>query len=266
MIIVGVCVSGTGERFRTVCEPALLQALAPEDRVLALSGDTRGIPDVYNTVLETARTEPDCAGVVLLHDDVRIVDWSFRAKVLAALAEPQVGVIGVVGGRGLVDARWWNARETAGRVFESRYLQDLGAPRADVDVVDGLFLALTPSAFRQVTVDADLPQFHGYDVDICLQARDLGLRVVVRQIELLHLTKGGFGDESAYAQANAHLLARHPAWLTPLTPVEHGRTGLARGRREARRVARGIRRRARAQCTASRRRARAPRPRRLRWP
>ena len=243
MIIVGVCVSGTGERFRTGCEPALRRVLAPEDRVLAHSGDARGIPAVYNTVLAAARDEPGCEGVVFLHDDVEIVDRSFRAKVLAALAEPQAGVVGVVGGRGLVDARWWHARETAGRVFESRYLQDLGAPRADVDVVDGLFLALTPAAFGHITVDEDLPLFHGYDVDMCLQARDLGLRVAVRQIELLHRTKGGFGDERAYAQANARLLARHTEWFTPLTPIEQGRAGLTRGRHEARRVARGAWRR-----------------------
>ncbi len=243
MMIVGVCVSGTGERFRSVCEPALLQALTPEDRVLPLGGDTRGIPDVYNAVLEAARGEPDCAGVVFLHDDVEIVDRSFRAKVLAALAEPSVGVVGVVGGCGLVDARWWNARQTAGRVFESRYLQDLGVPWADVDVVDGLFLALTPAAFRHITIDSALPLFHGYDVDICLQARDLGLRVTVRQIDLLHRTKGGFGDERAYAQANARLLARHTEWFTPLTATERGRAGLTRGRHEARRVARGLRRR-----------------------
>jgi SAM-dependent methyltransferase/GT2 family glycosyltransferase len=243
VIIVGVCVSGTGERFRTGCEPALRRVLAPEDRVLAHPGDNRGIPAVYNTVLKTARTELDCAGVVFLHDDVEIVDPSFRAKVLAALAEPQAGVVGVVGGRGLVDARWWNARETAGRVFESRYLQDLGAPRADVDVVDGLFLALTPAVFGHITVDEDLPLFHGYDVDICLQARDLGLRVAVRQIELLHRTKGGFGDERAYAQANARLLARHTEWFTPLTPIEQGRAGLTRSRHEARRITRGLRRR-----------------------
>jgi len=67
---------------------------------------------------------------------------------------------------------------TAGRVFESRHLQDLGVPHADVDVVDGLFLALAPPAFERLSVDEGLAFFHGYDIDLCLQARQSGLRVV----------------------------------------------------------------------------------------
>lgn len=240
MIIAGVCFGGDGRRFRHVVGPSLKRALADGDRVVALAGDGRGIPAIYNEVFQIGRSREDCEGIVLLHDDVQLLDPDFRAKVIASLSEPNVGVVGVVGGRGLIDAQWWNARETAGRVFESRHLQDLGAPRAEVD---GLFLALSPTAFRQITVDVGLPLFHGYDVDICLQARDLGLRVVVRQIELMHRTKGGFGDERAYAQANARLLARHSEWFTPLTPIERGRAGLIRGRHEARRVARGVRRR-----------------------
>ncbi len=222
---------------------------------MVLPGDGQGIPRVYNAILAAARSERDCEGVVLLHDDVEIIDPDFRAKTLAALREPEVGVVGVVGGRGLVDAQWWTARVTAGRVFESRHLQDLGVPHADVDVVDGLFLALAPPAFERLSVDEGLAFFHGYDIDLCLQARESGLRVVVRQIDLLHRTKGGFGDEIAFAQANDRLMDRHPQWFTALTPAERARPLLGVGRRKARSVAGRLLRYAAAAVRGARRRS-----------
>jgi SAM-dependent methyltransferase/GT2 family glycosyltransferase len=238
MIIVGVCVRGSGEQFEAKAGPALRRVLGPEDRLVTRSGDGMGIAVVYNEVIAQARSELACEGVVLLHDDVEVLDPDFRAKTLAALREPYVGVVGVVGGRGLVDAKWWNARVTAGRVFESRHLQDLGPAHADVDVVDGLFLALAPAAVARLNVDDGLPLFHGYDVDLCLQARDLGLRVVVRQIDLLHRTKGGFGDKAAFAQANDRVMERHAAWFTALSLAERARPLVRAGQRNARSGAR----------------------------
>src|SRR5207245_8809890 len=113
--------------------------------------------------------------------------------------EEGVGVVGAIGGGDLRSIAWWEARRRAGRVFETRGLVEVGPPRADVDVVDGLLMALSPLAFQALAFDEEAcPRFHGYDVDLCLEARAAGLRVIVRPIDIVHRTKGGFGDKTAF--------------------------------------------------------------------
>ena len=59
--------------------------------------------------------------------------------------------------------------------------------------------------------------FHGYDADICFQARAAGKRVVVDEIAVVHHTKGGYGDMAAYAACNAAFRAK---WgLTEAIPI-----------------------------------------------
>jgi len=202
MIIFGSCVPENSERYRAVALPTIERAKTSDDLVLTGLGD-RGIAAVYNEFIDVARSRPDCDALVLLHDDVEIVDRNFRAKALAAVRESEVGVVGVVGGHGLRSIEWWRARRVAGRVFESRGLIEFGSVRADVDVVDGLTMVLSREAFTKLTFDeVGFPRFHGYDVDFCLQALSAGLRVTVRPLELLHRTKGGYGDQADFDAAS----------------------------------------------------------------
>lgn len=86
-----------------------------------------------------------------------------------------------------------------------------GPPEADVAVVDGLLLALAPSAFRLIDFDADaLSAFHGYDTDYCLLVRPAGHRVRVVHVDYVHEDKGGIGDSDAFERSAATLLDRWP--------------------------------------------------------
>jgi len=221
MLVIGSAVVADGARFKEITLPSLERALDPTDVVLSSTGDARGIAAVYNDFVRAARGRPDCEALVLLHDDIEVIDRNFRAKVLAATAEDSVGVAGTIGGAGLRSIAWWEARRTAGRVFETRKPIDLGSPRADVDVVDGLLLAISPRAFQNLMFDEQTcPRFHGYDIDYCLQARAAGFRVTVRPIEVLHRTKGGYGDTAAFEQAGDALAAKWPAYFRPDTRLE----------------------------------------------
>jgi SAM-dependent methyltransferase len=224
MLLVGSAVVADGARFEEFTLPSLERVLDPVDVVLSSTGDTRGIAAVYNDFVRQARSTRDCEALVLLHDDVEIVDANFRAKILAAVGEDGVGVVGAVGGADLRSVAWWEARRTAGRVFETRKPIELGPPRADVDVVDGLLLAISPRAFEVLMFDEQAcPRFHGYDVDYCLQARAAGLRVTVRPIGILHRTKGGYGDTTAFDEAADALAAKWSTFIRPATPLQKAR-------------------------------------------
>jgi SAM-dependent methyltransferase len=221
VIIVGSCVAGDGSRYRSVALPSIEAAVSEGDLVLSAVGDERGIAAVYNQFIDVARQRDDCEALALVHDDVELIDPNFRVKVLAAVGEVGVGVAGVIGGAGLASMKWWDARHTAGRVFETRGLIDLGVTQADLDVIDGLLMVISPIAFASITFDeVACPHFHGYDVDYCLQARQAGLRVVVRPIEVVHRTVVDVYDRTEFDRATMVVESKWPEFIRPPTRSE----------------------------------------------
>lgn len=218
MILVGCCI-GPGGRYEQIAGPSLERVLRPDDRLVLVEG-ADGICAAYNSVLHTARALPECEGVLLVHDDVELVGDDVRDLLSAALAEPRVGVVGVAGGRDLVWGKWWSGRVLAGRTNDTASSRSLGSPAADVDAVDGCLMLVAPPALH-LTFDADgFPGFHGYDVDLSLQARSAGLRVVTRPIGYRHLDKGSLGDRAAFETAMRALEAKWPTWIRPLSRRE----------------------------------------------
>ena len=200
MIAFAACV-GSEEKFRRCAVPGLRLAAEP-DSVVAEVTTEHSIFEAYNEVLDALAGREDLEALVLLHEDTEITDPAFCARVREALAPPDVAVAGAVGARRVTSLRWWEG-ETYGRVLESRGLIDFGGGAHDVEAVDGLVLALSADAARELRFDsAAFTGFHGYDVDICFQARAAGRRVRVEELGVVHHTKGGFGDEQAFLDAD----------------------------------------------------------------
>jgi hypothetical protein len=150
----------------------------------------------------------DLEALVLLHEDVELFDPAFGVRVRAALADPDVAVVGAVGARGVRSLAWWEG-EMAGGVAESRGSIFHGFTNVEVDSVDGLMLVLSPWAVRHLRFDTEtFSGFHAYDLDICFSARAAGKRVVVADLPLMHHTKGGYGDKAAWDAANAAFQAK----------------------------------------------------------
>jgi hypothetical protein len=156
----------------------------------------------YNLILERAAALDDLEALVLLHQDAEIVDPDFCAKLRAVLRDPEVGVIGCVGAIGARSIGWWEAAVTWG-AFVERYAEASGArapalnwndgllpPSArsgEVDVVDGFLLALSPWTVRNMRFDESLGTLvHGHDVDLCLQVRAAGRKVMVADLDVRH--------------------------------------------------------------------------------
>lgn len=210
-----------------------------------------GICAAYNRILQQAQDTPECDGVVLIHDDVEIGEDA-RSVLAAALATESVGVVGVAGGSDLFGGQWFTSTHQAGYANDSTGRHVLGPPEADVDVVDGLLLAISRAAFSDIRFDeVGLPAFHGYDTDYCLRVRDRGLRVRVAALDYTHHDKGGVGDEAAFHAAQDHLRAQwHPRWIRTPTPREERREEWRQGvapwqlrRKRAIRKVKAIRRR-----------------------
>lgn len=206
MLAYGICI-GSEDTYQTVARPSL-RAYAAPDAPVAECRDSTSIFSAYNQILNAFAGQQDLEGLVLLHEDVELRDSAFETKILAALSDASVAVLGVIGARAVTSLAWWEG-DGVGRCAETRGIVDFGRCEADVDTVDGLLLVMSPWAIRSLRFDEGaFIGFHGYDADICFQARARGRRVRVVDIDLFHHTKGGYGDVAAYCAADATFRAK----------------------------------------------------------
>jgi hypothetical protein len=152
----------------------------------------------YNSMIDEVRDLADLEALVLLHEDTEIGSSDFATRVRGLFVDPLVAVVGAIGGIDVFSLAWWDGAGR-GRVAAPRIerragiLSDSGVAAGEVDAVDGLILVLSPWAVRQLRFDESLgPGFHGYDVDICFQARAMGRRVVVDDLGAIHHAARGF--------------------------------------------------------------------------
>ena len=217
MLCYGCCVGPTSH-FEELALPAVSATLEPTDRLLTVR-NAESITSAYNTLIDDTRTLTDVEALVLLHDDVVLHDRNFAARVRRVLRDPTIGVIGVVGGSGLCNMSFWDAKTSKGRVWDGTRFLDFGPPRGDVDVVDGLLMVLSPAALSTIRFDeTTFSGFHGYDVDYCLSCRQAGLRVVVEPFVVYHQSTGNMSANS-YTAAQTAFEQKWRAHLSQPSPL-----------------------------------------------
>jgi Glycosyltransferase like family len=210
VIAYGICI-GSEDTYLGYARPGLA-ASVPHDATVLEARDQTSIFPAYNGFLDAVADDPSLEALVLLHEDVELRDPRFEQKVRAELADDQVAVLGVIGAVGVRSLAWWES-DGRGRCDETRGLIDFGGLPSDVDSVDGLLLVLSPWAVRNLRFDEEtFDGFHGYDADICFQARASDRQVRVIDIDLFHHTKGGYGDVEAYQVADAAFQGK---WYIP---------------------------------------------------
>jgi hypothetical protein len=186
--------------YRQCAEIGIKRAMEPDSEI-------RPMPSVgsifrsYNALLDEFAGREGLEALVLVHQDAEIVDPDFCAIVRRALAEPKVGLVGCVGAIGVRSIAWWEASVTCAS-FINRYDEHGGgdlpsfswawndAPAyarvGEVETLDGFVLVLSPRVVDNVRFDESLGQFHGYDLDFCLQVRDGGLKVMTADFRAIH--------------------------------------------------------------------------------
>ncbi len=181
------------------------------------------IQEPYNRMIAEAAAEDDLEAVVLLHQDVAIGDELFLTRVRSLLAASEE--IAVIGSAGALDVRaglaWWEGIRR-GRT-ESPVMVPGGSTETyshgnfEVEAVDGMLLALSAWAAEELRFDRGLGPLDGYDIDICLQARARGRRVVVGDFHVEHYARREFLDHRRWVEAAVALQRK---WaLGPDEPV-----------------------------------------------
>jgi Glycosyltransferase like family len=186
--------------YARAAEPGIRRAAEPDSEVLA-NAAAGSIFRSYNLILDAVAERDDLEALVLLHQDAEIVNDDFCANLRAALADPDVGVVGCVGAVGVRSIAWWEGSATWAS-FTHRY-EELGggelpgfswtngdlpsfARTGEVETVDGFVLALSPWVVRNIRFDESLGQLHGYDFDFCLQVRAAGRKVATADFKVVH--------------------------------------------------------------------------------
>jgi hypothetical protein len=172
-----------------------VQAVAPETVVLARESIGSSYQRTVNALLDELAERPDVDGTVVIHQDVELLGANAAAILEERFADPRVAIVGAVGARyraGLI----WNAAEPRGARIElpDGYEGiDLHSGYSIVATVDGVLIAMSPWAVRNLRFDLRFERwFHGYDVDICLQARAHGRLVVVDDVPIRHFQIDGY--------------------------------------------------------------------------
>jgi hypothetical protein len=215
MIAFAACV-GTPAKLAAFAAPGLQRVMEP-DSVFAELTTGRSIHEAYNEALAHFSSVADLEALVLLHEDTELLDADFCERVRMVLSDPSVAVAGAVGASGVTSLRWWQGT-VAGRAAETRGVVSGTPAPCDVDCVDGLLMVLLPWAVANLRCDTErFTGFHAYDADLCFQVRAAGRRVVVADLNVFHHTKGGYGDEAAFATADAAFREKWDSGDCPLS-------------------------------------------------
>jgi hypothetical protein len=180
-------------------EPGIHRASEPDSEVLTyLSPDS--IFRAYNVFCDQAAELENLEALVLIHQDAEIADPGFCEKVRAALGDPDVAIVGCTGAVGIRSIAYWEGAVTW--ASHTHYFDELGggelpgiswpdeAPSytrtGEVDSIDGVLIVMSPWAVRNLRFDESIGNLHGYDLDICLQARAAGKKVLTADLRLIH--------------------------------------------------------------------------------
>ncbi len=91
----------------------------------------------------------------------------------------------------------------------------------EVDVVDGVMMAISPWAVRNLRFDESLGPRHGYDFDFCLQARAAGRKVVTEDLRVAHYYPlGVVGDPDTWMEAHMRAAEKWEGRIPGLQPIE----------------------------------------------
>jgi hypothetical protein len=186
------------------CAEPGIRLAAEADSLIFARASAGSLFRSYNVLLDEIAARDDLQNLealVLLHQDSEIVSPDLCQTLRAAFADPDVAIVGCAGAIGVRSIAWWEG-SIAWSGFTHRYEEWGGgdidamtwypskippyARTGEVDTVDGFVMALSPWAMRELRFDESLGPIHGYDYDVCCQARAAGKKVVTADFRAVH--------------------------------------------------------------------------------
>lgn len=200
MIAFGVAIADE-DKYRRFALPGIERVRRPDAPLLEVRGRTC-LFRAYNELLDQAAADPRVEAIALVHEDTEIRDERFEEKVRWALHDPDVAIVGTIGSVGIQGIDWWVHSYGVGSsilepidpeiLFETPLIQGSeisgSGSSGEVDMVDGYLLVLSRWAIRELRFDDREvgPGFHGYDADLCFQARERGRKVFAAEMAVAH--------------------------------------------------------------------------------
>ncbi len=197
MFVFGTAVTDT-DAYDRFAAPGI-RLVAEDDSEVLAHQSTGSLFRNYNILMDKAAAHEDLEALVLVHQDAEIVDPDFCTKVRQALNDPDVAVVGCAGAVGVRSIAWWEGavtwasfihryHERGGGDFPALTYYDVPsfATTGEVDSIDGFVMVLSPWAIRALRFDESLGRLHGYDFDLCCQARAAGKKVVTADFKAIH--------------------------------------------------------------------------------
>jgi GT2 family glycosyltransferase len=185
------CVTNSLERVQRYVLPRV------GDRELLLLYNQHSLTWAYNTILNACSSDASGNGtrpdvLILLHDDLELIDPLGEQKIVDAFERhPQVGVVGVAGATNITSLAWWEGETLGHQLTDSQPLH-FARSSGYADALEGSILALRGEVIRTLRFDEGYVGFHGYDVDVCFEARRHGWSSLVIDVDTHHHTTLGF--------------------------------------------------------------------------
>lgn len=186
-----------------------LSRLAFDSRIRSMVAfsNQAGLPMVYNHSLALMQHD-DVA--LFIHDDVWIEDFALVEHVQAGLEV--FDLVGVAGNKRriarqpawcFVDRQltWEESANLSGRIahgdFPFAEVCAYGPMPSECQLLDGVLLAVRRSTLDKADIRFDERfDFHCYDMDLCRQLRQAGLRIGTWPICITHQSGGAFGSDA----------------------------------------------------------------------
>jgi hypothetical protein len=171
--------------------PGIERATEPDSAVLTYAA-TVSVARSYNLILDQAAKLDGLEGLAIVHQDAELLDDDFCARLRAALSDPDVAIVGSVGAVGVNSMAWWDGTVTWNsapyRQTDPDHAVTLGGTGepGEVETLYGVLLAFSPWAVHNLRCDESIGPLHGYDYDLCRQARAAGRKVVTADLNVAH--------------------------------------------------------------------------------
>jgi hypothetical protein len=199
VIVFGTAVTHS-ETYDRCAAPGIRRAAEPDSVVLPFQS-AGSVFRTYNLLLDKAAAHEDLEALVLLHQDVELASPELAAKLREAFSDPDVAIVGCAGAVHVRSIAWWQGaltwaglthryQEYGGGDFPAISWRPTTIPSyahtGEVDSVDGFVFAMSPWAVGNLRFDESLGKLHGYDFDICMQAKAAGKKVVTADFRAIH--------------------------------------------------------------------------------
>lgn len=169
-----------------------------------------------------------------VHDDVSFVTQDWGKNVLKHFKDDTVGVLGVAGTHFLPDmpSAWWEPEMCSQNIIQTRgysgeemrelVCEDKYRNSAnELVAVDGVFMCIPKRLFNKISWDMKTYDgFHGYDIDVCLQALSVGYQVRMAWDILIEHNSYGAYDSDAFITSQKTIYEKWKKFLPVFRGVE----------------------------------------------